>query len=110
QRQFGIRKVRITMNLYPPSIPIRAAQRLAKAFWNLALRRYYRTSTTDRFTSLEAFVGAAPPANFSCRPIEAMVHPSVPGFEKDAPLMRSDWRARMPFDISLISYNELKNG
>jgi chitin disaccharide deacetylase len=106
QRRFGVRRVRLTMNLYPPVLPASRKLLISKALWNFALRRWHRTRTTDGFTSLggfDAWVAAwGRPAG---RSVELMVHPGGAAmFDIENRLLEEDWRGRLPFPTELVSY------
>ena len=80
QRRFGIRKVRISKNIYPQSAgpPLVAT---AQMVWNAALRRNYPTVTTSGFTKLEDFFDAAQHQQVAIARLKLMVHPrGHPGF------------------------------
>jgi len=108
QRRFGIRKVRISMNLYAPDAQASATRLLAKAAWNFALRRWYATTTTERFTSFDVFCRTPKEDLRGCRSIELMVHPGSEPFADETRLLGSaDWLRQLPFAAQCISYDEL---
>ncbi len=47
QKQFNIRKVRLSRNIYPPAASISRKLLIKKWLWNLSLKRYFATKTTD---------------------------------------------------------------
>ncbi len=107
QKRFGIRKVRLTMNIYPPEAPAPVARRAAKVLWNCALRQWYRTKTTGSFTSLAIFAALAKEKSYFGDSVELMVHPGSLDFESETELLWKDWTQALPFAAQLISYNEL---
>jgi len=107
QRHFGIRKVRQTMNIYPDDAPASLRLKASKALWNLALRRYLPTKTTEGFTSLAIFHRTAAKLNLSFEAIELMVHPGGKGFEDETALLAGEWWRDLPMPIRFVNYNEL---
>jgi len=106
QKRFSVRRVRITMNIYPHGSPAPLSRLVLKALWNFALRNYYRTQTTEGFTSLEIFMEAAKSKLLS-RLVELMVHPGSKDSEAETLLVSSEWWKRLPFTIQHISYYDL---
>lgn len=109
QKTFAIPRIRIRMNLFD-DVTYRAGPvwRLKTWLLNQALRRVHDSVTTDWFTSLGAFT--APAAHGEVRPgssVELMVHPGHPHCEEENALLETDWIARLPFPVRLISYLEL---
>lgn len=107
QRRFGIRRVRVTRNIHPPDALPPWSLRVSKALWNLALRRYYPTRTTEGCTSLEVFAATAAASAPPFRTVELMVHPGHPRYEEETRLLSGDWWKALPFEIQFISYLEL---
>ena len=107
QRQFAIRKVRATMNIYCARVPARPALLAQKAVWNFALRNYYRTITTDGFTSLQIFTEAARERKLSHQSVELMVHPGGESYTGETKMLAGEWWRSLPVAIEPISYNEL---
>lgn len=107
QRRFGIRRVRQTMNIYPPDKPAPRRLLVSKALWNWALRNYFATATTNGFTSLEIFhrTAARLARNYSL--VELMVHPGGEAFLAETALLTGEWWRDLPFPIQTMSYNEL---
>lgn len=107
QRRFGIRKVRLTRNIYALGSRLRIGLLPAKGAWNLALRNYYRTQTTDGFTDFSAFHSRLE-ADLPWRgTIELMCHPGDPRFETETNLLGTDWQETLSSQAQLISYNGL---
>jgi predicted glycoside hydrolase/deacetylase ChbG (UPF0249 family) len=107
QRRFGIRRVRQTMNIYPPEKPASRRLLASKALWNWALRNYFATATTDGFTSLEVFHRTATKLRRNYGVVELMVHPGGEAFMAETALLAKEWWRDFPFPIQMISYNEL---
>lgn len=107
QVRFGIRRVRLTRNLYRigERLPFGKAQ--MKAAWNLALGCLYRTRTTDGFTDFAAFhahLAAGVPVSGT---YELMCHPGHQKFEEETRLLETSWQSTLAPNAQLISYNEL---
>jgi predicted glycoside hydrolase/deacetylase ChbG (UPF0249 family) len=110
QRRFGIRKVRLTKNVYRQDEYPGAAKRAAKATFNWMLRNVYATSTTAAFTEFGTFHDLF--QSGACRrldTVEVMVHPGS-GTEADAresDLLARPWRQLTTPAAALISYHDL---
>jgi len=107
QRKFGIRRVRLAWNVYPPEDPSPRTLRASKAIWNLALRHWYRTRTTEGCASLKDFLRAAAESAPRFRSVELMVHPGHPAYKEETLLLSGEWWKALPFEIRTISYHEL---
>jgi len=107
QRHFGIRKVRTTWNIRPPSFKASLSLILKKRIWDLALRKYYRTITTSGFTSFAMFYDLAKTTSLNHDSIELMVHPGHIRFEEETQLLYTDWQKMVPFSTELINYHDL---
>jgi predicted glycoside hydrolase/deacetylase ChbG (UPF0249 family) len=107
QRKFGMRKVRITLNIYLNSAPAPLPRWLAKVVWNFCLRNYFQTKTTDGFASLEIFAKAAAELKGNFRSVELMVHPGGESFTEETKMLAGEWWRGLPVAIEPISYNEL---
>jgi predicted glycoside hydrolase/deacetylase ChbG (UPF0249 family) len=107
QRRFGIRKVRISKNIYSTKTQASHALLLRKSFWNAALRYHYATITTSGFTSLADFIDAAQHQKMRHPSVELMVHPGGPGYSEETELLTTPWRDRLPFEVSLINFSSL---
>lgn len=112
QKRFGIRKVRITRNLFGPDERPRQSLLWQKKFWNLALRFYYPTRVTKGFTGFREFHdlverGALErwlnPSMQQDVVVELMVHPGHAGYREETELLASGWLARHGF--ALTSFN-----
>jgi predicted glycoside hydrolase/deacetylase ChbG (UPF0249 family) len=109
QRRFGIRKVRISKNIYPAKAQAPRSLLLRKILWNAALRNYYPTITTSGFTSLADFFDAAQHQKIRYRSVELMVHPGGLGNREESELLITPWRDRLPFQVTLINFGSLTN-
>jgi predicted glycoside hydrolase/deacetylase ChbG (UPF0249 family) len=107
QRRFGIRKVRISKNIYSTKTQASRSLLLRKIFWNAALRRYYPTITTSGFTSLADFFDAAQHQKIRYPSVELMVHPAGLGYSEETELLITPWRDHLPFEATLVSYGSL---
>jgi len=107
QRRYGIRKVRLSKNLYTADQPCANALMVKKRLYNAALRAIYRTHTTDAFTEFVTFARLSAPATADCASVEAMVHPGAPYAGPETELLRSDWLNNRDRPAMLINYYEL---
>lgn len=107
QRVFGIRKVRITRNIFPTSRRCDLLLKFKKRLWNGALRRIYRTRTTEGFCSLATFVAAAKHGDVRFETVEVGVHPCNPLFAEENTLLESPWRAQLPIRCELVNYHDV---
>jgi predicted glycoside hydrolase/deacetylase ChbG (UPF0249 family) len=107
QRRYGIRKVRVSKNLYTADQPCSAVLRMKKLVYNAALRSIYRTHTTDAFTEFVTFAQLSASATADCRSLEAMVHPGAAYAGPETQLLRSDWLKDRGRPTILINYHEL---
>jgi chitin disaccharide deacetylase len=106
QRRFGIRKVRLTRNIYDLGSR-RIGMLPIKAVWNFALRYYYRTQTTNGFTDFSTFHSRLQIGLSWQGTVELMCHPGNPLFEAETELIETDWLATLTPQARLISYNNL---
>lgn len=107
QRRFGIRKIRISMNLYSTSDSPRTKFILVKKkLWNAAVRNVWKSRTTDGFTALSAFCETPVGSLRSFDSIELMVHPGSNCGNDESELLIS-WRERCELPLQLISYEDL---
>lgn len=85
QHMHGIRRVRLSMNLYDHTVPF--GQFIRKRAWNFAVRYVLASRTTDYFTSLSVFpkvTGRLPDAITS---VELMCHPGTVKYERESRLL-----------------------
>jgi hypothetical protein len=107
QRRFGIRKVRISKNIYTPEQPVSPALARKKMAYNWALRNFYATRTTDGFTELLSYRTELGRRALSYRSVELMVHPGASYAAEEVAVLKSDWLTASGLDARLISYKEL---
>jgi predicted glycoside hydrolase/deacetylase ChbG (UPF0249 family) len=111
QRRTGIRKARITKNLYDSSSPPGSSLVLVKKrAWTFALRHYLRTRTTEGFSDFGSFFRAAKERPLHLRNLEVMVHPAAGdefGFREEIELLETDWEKELPFQVRLLSFHQL---
>lgn len=108
QRRFGIRRVRVTKNLYSKSCPPASkVLPLKKRLWNFGLKKYYATSTTDFFTEFATFMEAAHDVSWSDQTVELMVHPGGTSYDDETAQLQKFRVSELPFEAKLISYDEL---
>jgi predicted glycoside hydrolase/deacetylase ChbG (UPF0249 family) len=107
QKRFGIRRVRLTLNIYPPHVPVSRKLLLAKSFWSVAMRRWHSTRTTRGFASFQGFCQSSPQTLRRFPSIEMMTHPGAEFYEAETCVLNEPWQERLAFATQLISYNEL---
>jgi predicted glycoside hydrolase/deacetylase ChbG (UPF0249 family) len=110
QVECGIKKIRITKNIYTSNIPPRSKLLIYKKWiWNFALKSIYLTKTTSGFTDFLSFYKYTKENRISHNTVELMVHPGADDkkFIEELNILKSCWVKQIPFDIELISYNEL---
>src|SRR5262245_49696065 len=107
QRRYGIRKVRISKNLYAPQEPVSRELYAKKRVYNWALRTLYRTRTTDVFTELLTFHQMRHRRDLTMRTIELMVHPGASYAAPEMAVLHSGWHHDLPTPTQIISYAQL---
>lgn len=109
QKQFQIRRVRLSRNMYTRRDSPGKRLLMKKALYNFLLRHYVRTKTTQRFGEFKAFHELATTGKLKGRTFEVMVHPGSQAFdyEDETELLRSPWREALGFPIRLVSYLDL---
>jgi hypothetical protein len=105
QRDFGIRRIRITRN--EPSGKIGRPKRVAKAAWNFCVRNFVRTTTTQGFCSFVEFLETAAAGCLRYETYEVMVHPGSPQFAQENKSLTESWRDRLPYVFDFISYADI---
>lgn len=111
QRHFGIRKVRSTINLQPPSQQMSLLKSIKKKLFLIALRKIWSTRSPDGLCDLLDFykkleVGFHP----RFRSIELMVHPGANDqhYTEEIELLKSNnWQRHFPKYAKLGSYHSL---
>jgi predicted glycoside hydrolase/deacetylase ChbG (UPF0249 family) len=107
QAKFGIRKVRLTRNVFKKSIPTSTSKWLAKAMYNVSLRHMYTTRTTQAFLDFTTFYERVIVGGDSWSSVEVMVHPGSRFDADENQLLESNWKELLSARNELISYNEL---
>lgn len=113
QRKFGLRRVRGTWSIYDRAHAPTPMLRLKKHLWFVALRRLWKTRTTEALSDFLMFLRAVDEGVFAARrwprSIELMVHPN--GIEaesgEEARALRSNWLERLPCAGTLVSYQSI---
>ena len=131
QKRYGIRKARISRNIYAGGLPdeidvtphalgidpqlgdrVSRSLRLKKWAYNWVLRNYYRTKTCDGFSGFRLFYEYAKnqPRNqgMNHRTFEVNVHPANPYYDADEEqILAGSWEQDLNFPVRLISYDQL---
>jgi chitin disaccharide deacetylase len=107
QRRYRIRRVRLAKNLYGFGQSFPASLRWKKWAYNAALRRVYRTWTTDVFTEFVTFVELCRESAPAFQTAEVMVHPGAAYATEETKVLRSDWLKRVTGPPELINYTQL---
>jgi predicted glycoside hydrolase/deacetylase ChbG (UPF0249 family) len=107
QKRFGIRKVRLSKNIYSAGEPCGPLLRMKKNGYNLALRSIYKTTTTGGFTDLITFCDVASRRTLGYQSVEIMVHPGSKGSEAEDALLCSRWEETLRFPVVKIHYGQL---
>jgi predicted glycoside hydrolase/deacetylase ChbG (UPF0249 family) len=107
QKRYRVRRVRLAKNLYGASQPCSLSLRWKKRAYNAALRRVYRTHTTDVFTELVTFAELCRQRTPSYRSVEVMVHPGAAYAAEETDLLRSNWLGTQTGGVELINYRQL---
>ncbi|NOZ00493.1 MAG: ChbG/HpnK family deacetylase [Deltaproteobacteria bacterium] len=109
QRECGIRRVRVPMNLFDDDrYNAGRSRRLKNRMISLALRSFPRAVGPDWFTSFATFL--SPVAQAPVRPgstVELMAHPGHPMCDRENALLETDWESGLPFTIRRITYNDI---
>jgi teichuronic acid biosynthesis glycosyltransferase TuaC len=105
QRRYGIRKIRLTKNIYSEQAPCSAALRVKKSIFNQVLKT--GSETTDGFTEMMSFWSVARNQRIRYGTVELMVHPGAPYAVEETALLQSKWEESLPFAVRLVSYNDL---
>lgn len=107
QKRFGIRKVRITKNIYSSDQPCSRGLAVKKRGFNAALRRLYPTLTTEGFSEMSTFCREAHLRPLPYRSVELMVHPGALNNEPETELLYSDWDRSLRCSVAMINYHRL---
>lgn len=108
QRTYGIRKVRISKNVYARNEQISKSLSFNKKVFNFCLRWGFPLATiTDCFSDFAAFLDRAASVAPTCRSYEVMVHPGHPDFREEWEMLRTRWEDTLPLPIEMINYRQL---
>lgn len=128
QKKYRIRKVRISRNIYADRLSggldvtpfalgidpdigykdVGKALRIKKWAYNLALRRYFRTKTTDGFSGFRLLYESAKAYKMRQHTFEVNVHPENSYYDSsEIEILEGPWEEEVGFPIRLISYNDL---
>ncbi|MQF67153.1 ChbG/HpnK family deacetylase [SAR202 cluster bacterium AD-802-F09_MRT_200m] len=128
QKKYQIRKVRISRNIYSDGLmsdlgltafalgvdpnlgdqDVSKILRIKKYIYNLGIRHYYRTKTSDGFSGFRLFYEYAKSRPMKHRTFEVNVHPTNPYYEAgETEILKGRWQEEIDFPIRLISYHEL---
>lgn len=129
QRRFGIRKVRITRNIYADGLlsklgltphalgvdpelgdrDVAKSMRVKKWVYNFVLRNYVRAKTTDGFSGFRLFYESARSRRLNHHTFEVNVHPASTYYDAgEEKIIQGPWLGELRFPIRLISYHELE--
>ena len=128
QMRYGIRKVRISRNIYGDCV-LRNAKishhelgvdpthgdnpsgwlKKKKWIYNWVLRNYYKSTTTEGFSGFRLFYEYAKLKRMNHKTFEVNVHPANPYYHSsEEALLATEWWKDLPFPVRLISYHELR--
>ena len=107
QRKYGIRKVRISRNVYLKASPASKILLLKKMIFNAVLRHWFSTRTTEAFTDLPAFCEGTSQFARKYHTIEIELHPGARTCAGESDQLRFLDRKDPEFRASLISYENL---
>lgn len=108
QRRYGIKHVRLSRNIYGPDENIPLVLHLKKKLYNVALKYYVFTKTTQYFTDFNAFYKCIISGKCPEGSVELMVHPGYDNYAVETKLLSEQWKSMVPFPVRLISYQDLK--
>ena len=103
QKKFNIRKVRLSMNYYGEFYNPSIVKKTSKFLWNYMLRNFYKTKTSEYFTSVNTFVNNIRHSNDKI--VELMCHPGSSLHKEETEKLKTDWLKNE--NLQLISYNKL---
>src|SRR5262245_31637644 len=108
QKRFGIKKVRISKNIYMSCERVSRYKIIMKSVYNNLLRNLYTTTTTSGFTDLVTFNDNAQQGIIQHDTVELMVHPGqITEDIAEHELLSSPWKESIPYEVELINYNQL---
>ncbi len=107
QRKYGIKKARITQNIYLTEYNISKLLLLKKMLYNLLLRNNYTTKTTSGFGNLTEFYNNAETNLLKHNTVEIMVHPGSDNHKEENSILKPFWHKSLPVKIELVNYHQL---
>lgn len=107
QKQYSIRKVRISRNIYNHNVSLNFQKHFSKSVWNFALKHYLPTVTTDGFTDFKTFYNRLCAGIPWGGTVELMCHPGHISYDDETKLLRSDWKQHFASEAKVINYNGL---
>jgi len=107
QQRYGIRKVRISKNLYTRRERPGALLRFKKTLFNTVLRAWHKTVTTDVFTDLAGFDENRELIQRRGWIVEIMLHPGGENSEAESRQLRDPALSDAWFRRCLVSYQAL---
>lgn len=107
QRKYGLKKVRLSRNIFEPGYRVSALLRFKKKLFNQALRSCYPTRTTDGFCNAVQFCGNMGKISLRQKSVEIMVHPGKAGDRYDMDLLRASFGNASQGGYELINYHQL---
>lgn len=102
QKEFGICRVRNTMNIYPVDLEIRNLLRLKKKIWSSVLRMS-GVRMTSFFTSFAYYESVSWDRGLDT--VELMVHPGHPKFDQETTMLENT--DLQSLGVELITYHDL---
>jgi len=107
QRKYGIRKVRISRNIFSPSVTVSPAKCWQKDLYNFLLRKLYWTTTVTSFTDLVTFANAVCTRGVSPSSVELVVHPGSQTETQENEILEVIAEEGLPWSGNLINYRML---
>lgn len=107
QKKYGVRKVRISRNIYLNNQPKSLTLVIKKRLFNFLLKHFIATRTTSGFCNLIQFHENIKAKKLEHKSIEIMVHPGTEEFKQEINILDSLIRGNFATNIKLISYNQL---
>jgi len=107
QAKYGIRRVRVTRNVYKAGGSPSQVMLWAKRAYQFSLRHFYTTRTTHVFMDFLTFYERAVVGQQEWPSAEVMVHPGSSVDCEENRLVHSDWPDRLGGPVRFISYSDL---
>ncbi|BCO07677.1 hypothetical protein GF1_00530 [Desulfolithobacter dissulfuricans] len=107
QKKYGIRRIRLSKNLYLPD-DHNVMRYLKKKAFNFILKKIDNSLSTDLFTGFDTFYQIGKREMVGCNSVEVMVHLRE-DFQRwsDYKMLQSSWESDLVFPVKLISYNQI---